>query len=956
MNCVKYSHPEAKRSITFGRSILGATILLAIGTTVHASTPAISPNPIDFGNQGIGMSTPLNATLTNGTHGKIKIVSVSLSPAQFSYSGLPLPVTLQPGQSMIGTVTFTPTAAQTFNGTLTFTRANGSTITASLRGVGVQPVTAPSIVTQPLSQTATAEQTARFSVTASGSAPLSYQWRKNGTAINGATSASYTTPATTSSDNGAQFTVVVSNSVGTVTSNAAILTVTPPPVSVSPTSFSFGSVAVGTISAQLDVQVANTGTLGVSVSTLATAALFAIAQNNCAASGTWNGVIVPGTHCDIFVTFAPTAAGSSSGSLSITVAGSIYSVALTGTGNASGAPSISGQPTSQTVTAGQTATFSVTASGSAPLSYQWQKNGSAITGATSAVYHTPATINSDNGAQFTVVVSNSVGTVTSNIATLTVNPAASSGPTLPTLPQATVDLTMPTQTGTTWNVPAGDANTLQNDINSAGCGDTIVLVAGSTYTGNFNIPNKNCTGWILIESNATSGLPSGVRVSTGANPPSAATRANLATIVSNVADTPVLTFQTAAHNWRLIGLEITQAAGTHNYSLIETENGVTQVSQLVNHIIIDRCYVHGTSSGAVRRGISFQVAYGGIVDSDIREFHDQTASPGLGSDSQAVAVWSGAGPFLYQNNLLSAASENTMFGGADPSITNLNPSDITIVGNYYWKDMTWRGQGMIVKNIFEMKNAQRALIDGNVFENNWGDAQQGIAVLFTVRNQDGGCLLCVDQDFTFTHNLVRHAAGGIETTGADSPPPSGGGYSLPDARILVQNNVFTDINGGTYGGGGWCIQALSGGGNGLVAHDLVFDHDDCFPDNAHMYFGDNSPIQTNIQWTNWIGDTGAYGCNGNSSAGNCSATFANWTMNLTYGAIVFNGSNGAPAPAGATFSDLATIQFTNYAGGNYQLLSTSQFRNAGTDGHDIGVWDWTTFNTETTDALAGIYP
>jgi hypothetical protein len=85
------------------------------------------------------------------------------------------------------------------------------------------------------------------------------------------------------------------------------------------------------------------------------------------------------------------------------------------------APSITTQPTNQTVTVGQTATFAVVATGTAPLSYQWQKNGTAISGATSASYTTPATTSSDNGAQFVVVVSNVAGNVTSTGATLTVN-------------------------------------------------------------------------------------------------------------------------------------------------------------------------------------------------------------------------------------------------------------------------------------------------------------------------------------------------------------------------------------------------------------------------------------------------------------------------------------------------------------------------------------------------------
>src|SRR5207245_2509130 len=87
---------------------------------------------------------------------------------------------------------------------------------------------------------------------------------------------------------------------------------------------------------------------------------------------------------------------------------------------ASVAATITTQPVNQTVTAGQTATFTVVASGTAPLSYQWQKNGANIAGATSSSYTTPATAIADSGATFDVVVSNSVGNATSNLATLTV--------------------------------------------------------------------------------------------------------------------------------------------------------------------------------------------------------------------------------------------------------------------------------------------------------------------------------------------------------------------------------------------------------------------------------------------------------------------------------------------------------------------------------------------------------
>lgn len=92
-----------------------------------------------------------------------------------------------------------------------------------------------------------------------------------------------------------------------------------------------------------------------------------------------------------------------------------------GTPMKASAPAITTQPSNQTVGAGQTATFSVVATGTPPLSYQWQKGTSAIAGATSTTYTTPTTSLSDSGSTFRAVVSNSAGTATSAAATLTVN-------------------------------------------------------------------------------------------------------------------------------------------------------------------------------------------------------------------------------------------------------------------------------------------------------------------------------------------------------------------------------------------------------------------------------------------------------------------------------------------------------------------------------------------------------
>src|SRR5258705_4271263 len=126
-------------------------------------------------------------------------------------------------------------------------------------------------------------------------------------------------------------------------------------------------------------------------------------------------------------TYPATAASDSGETVSVVVtntAGTVTSAAATLTViPAPVAPTITTQPTNQTVTAGQTATFTVIATGTAPLAYQWQKNSVNITGATAASYTTPSMTTADSGSTFAVAVSNTAGTVTSHAATLTVNPA-----------------------------------------------------------------------------------------------------------------------------------------------------------------------------------------------------------------------------------------------------------------------------------------------------------------------------------------------------------------------------------------------------------------------------------------------------------------------------------------------------------------------------------------------------
>src|SRR5438477_7384724 len=113
-----------------------------------------------------------------------------------------------------------------------------------------------------------------------------------------------------------------------------------------------------------------------------------------------------------------------------------------------------------------------------------------------------------------------------------------------------------------------------------------------------------------------------------------------------------------------------------------------------------------------------------VIDSYLSDFKQ------IGADSQAVAGWNGTGPFKIANSYLEAAGENVMFGGADPAIRDLVPADIEIRQNHLAKPLRWRaghegfdGVDWSVKNLFELENARRVLVEDNLLEYNWPQAQ-----------------------------------------------------------------------------------------------------------------------------------------------------------------------------------------------------------------------------------------
>jgi hypothetical protein len=471
------------------------------------------------------------------------------------------------------------------------------------------------------------------------------------------------------------------------------------------------------------------------------------------------------------------------------------------------------------------------------------------------------------------------------------------------------------------SVKASSAQDLQAALNSAIPGDTIQLEAGATYTGNFTLPKKSSTqaDWIVIRTSAVdSAIPAkGVRVD-----PEVAK--SFPKIVSPNSD-PAISTALGAHHFRFIGIEFTLAPEvTKNYGLIAFgSSSINSLDSLPQDLIIDRCYIHGNANADLFRGITLNCARGSVFDSYISECHVQ------GFDAQAIVGWNGSGPFNIMNNYLEASGENIMFGGADPKIPDLVPSDIVFRGNTCSKPLSWKvddptyaGKHWSVKNLFELKNARRVLVEGNIFENNWVDAQAGIGILFTVRNQEGTAPWSTVEDVTFVNNIVRHVSAAVNILGKDNLQAS-----QQVKRISISNNLFEDVNGKNWGGGNGVFLTIT------EAVDVTFDHNTILQSgNMISTYG---KATTNFTFTNNLILHNEYGIIGDGT-GTGMATLK-YFPELTFKKNVLVGGQQAKYPGKNFFpAQLNEVGFSNPAESNYELTLVSLFKGLGTDNKDIG--------------------
>ena len=327
-------------------------------------------------------------------------------------------------------------------------------------------------------------------------------------------------------------------------------------------------------------------------------------------------------------------------------------------------------------------------------------------------------------------------------------------------------------------------------------------------------------------------------------------------------------------HYRFIGIEWTSDANANIGRLLSTEGA--------DHVIFDRNWLHPAEAAEVGKGVS--MVQGARVIAVINSYlsgFNCIARSGKCTDASAVGGGNGndpTGTFKIFNNYLEASGENILFGGAGATV---NPTDIEIRRNHLFKPMTWKegepgytaaptGDAYIVKNNFELKNAQRVLFEGNLLENSWGGfSQTGFSIVLSPKNQNNHCPKCQVTDITIRYNRIRNVGGVFEIQNGMS---KAGGESAGGGRYSIHDAVADRVHDKDFKGHGAFAAILS---NAPPVHELWFDHVTAFVPGPILSVRSVDAKIDNFRMTNSVFSTGdrrpglasAGGGKGNCAAG-----------------------------------------------------------------------------------------
>ena len=238
------------------------------------------------------------------------------------------------------------------------------------------------------------------------------------------------------------------------------------------------------------------------------------------------------------------------------------------------------------------------------------------------------------------------------------------------------------------------------------------------------------------------------------------------------------------------------------------------------------------------------------------------------------------------------------------------------------------GDRWLVKNLFELKNARGVVVEQNLFENNWAHGQAGYAILFTPRNQDGACTWCVVEDVTFTANVVRNVAAGLNILGYDDLAPS-----RQTATIRITHNLFYQVDRG-LGGTGW-FALITGGPRAITMDHNTVDANG----SAVVYVAGGSataPQQVlGFQFTNNATRHNEYGING-TDVGFGNAILGHFFPDAVFARNWLQGGSASRYPADNFFGGAYAAAFVDTAVANYRPAIGGVLWDQATDGGHIG--------------------
>jgi hypothetical protein len=300
--------------------------------------------------------------------------------------------------------------------------------------------------------------------------------------------------------------------------------------------------------------------------------------------------------------------------------------------------------------------------------------------------------------------------------------------------------------------------------------------------------------------------------------------------------------------------------------------------------------------------------------------------------SEVTAAVGSGGRITIRWNAVANASEYRVYGrtpGGQTMFWTVQSTSFTDTGAAGTSTSGAPSAGTVwqVKNLFELKNLRRAQVDYNLMENNWQQAQSGIAVLLTVRNQNGGCLQCVVEDVVFEYNVVRNIGGGFTILGED--------YNYPSQQtnnITIRNNEFSGLDNSVWGGTGYFIKISEG------PRDIVVDHNTIISPRGSGIVSVSGPPVLGFEYTNNVARHNSYGIQGDGY-GYGNTAIAHYFPDAVIRRNVFAGGSSSRYPADNLFPTTTAFPsyFDDYAAGDYSLVPGTAWIDACTHGsHDLG--------------------